>query len=67
MTPETLAKLDTIARLLIVFGCLLIIVGESIGVLPIAIGVPWIVAGLMGWGRPRMEPLGRQGPPRPPE
>ncbi len=63
MTPETLGKLDNTARLLIVFGCLLIVLGEAIGILPIAVGVPWIVAGLFGWGRPRMKPLGGQGLP----
>lgn len=56
MTPETLSKLDTTARLLIVLGILMILIGESVGILPIVVGVPWIVAGLMGWGRPKIEP-----------
>lgn len=56
MSPGTLSKLDTTARLLIVLGILLILTGESIGILPIVVGVPWIVAGLMGWGRPKIDP-----------
>ncbi len=56
MTPETLSKLDTTARLLIVLGILMILIGESVGILPIVVGVPWIVAGLMGWGRPKIDP-----------
>ena len=56
MSPETLAKLDTTARLLIVLGILLILTGKSVGILPVVVGVPWIVAGLMGWGRTKIDP-----------
>lgn len=63
MSPETLAKLDTMARLLIVLGCLMIIIGESVGIVPIVVGVPWIVAGLFGWGRPKIVPRGRTPSP----